>query len=39
MNNQPEIFEMMGPSTPTIARTSDRVSYGALWSIGLKGKF
>ena len=32
-------FEQAGPSTPALNRLFLRISYGSLWTIGLKGSF
>ena len=39
INDVPEISEIAGPNTPAMARQNDHVSYGALWTFGIKGKF
>jgi hypothetical protein len=35
----PEDIKIYGPSTPAVARFRERIEYGALWSIGVKGTF
>ena len=39
VNDATEDFEIAGPSTPAHAQFRQRTDFGALWTVGLKGKF
>ncbi|MSU24245.1 MAG: TonB-dependent receptor [Opitutus sp.] len=35
----PDDIKVFGPSTPAVARLRERIEYGSLWSVGVKGNF
>jgi hypothetical protein len=39
INDDPIDVKIYGPSTPVEARFSNRQTFGALWSLGIKGRF
>jgi hypothetical protein len=39
IGDTPDDIKVYGPSTPLVARFRQRIEYGSLWMIGLKGTF
>ncbi len=39
ISNAPDDMEIYGPSTPPLARFRERIEFGSLWTIGIKGEF
>jgi hypothetical protein len=39
IGDAPDDIKVYGPSTPLVARFSQRTEFGSLWMIGVKGTF
>jgi hypothetical protein len=39
IGDTPDDIKVYGPSTPLVARFRQRIEFGSLWMIGVKGTF